>query len=88
MANGARKGGGLKAKLVPWALRVGTAYERAIRAGGASPWLRLQRALAKKLVLSKIPPTLGLDRLKYFVSGSAPLGKARSKSTLVLEVKR
>jgi long-chain acyl-CoA synthetase len=30
-------------------------------------------ALAKKLVLSKIRPTLGLDRLEYFVSGSAPL---------------
>ena len=70
---GARKGGGLKAKLVPWALEVGTAYERAIRAGGASPWLRARRALAKKLVLSKIPATLGLDRLEYFVSGSAPL---------------
>ncbi len=69
----ARKAGGLKAKLVPWALKVGTAYERAIRAGGASPWLRVQRALAKKLVLSKIPATLGLDRLEYFVSGSAPL---------------
>src|ERR1700681_555880 len=69
----ARKSGGLKAKLVPWALEVGTAYERAIRAGGASPWLRARRAVAKKLVLSKIPATLGLDRLEYFVSGSAPL---------------
>jgi long-chain acyl-CoA synthetase len=69
----ARKGGGLKAKLVPWALEVGTAYERAIRDGGASPWLRARRAVAKKLVLSKIPATLGLDRLEYFVSGSAPL---------------
>jgi long-chain acyl-CoA synthetase len=69
----ARKGGGLKAKLVPWALHVGTAYERATRDGGASPWLRARRAVAKKLVLSKIPATLGLDRLEYFVSGSAPL---------------
>ena len=69
----ARKGGGLKAKLVPWALEVGTAYERALRDGSVSPTLRIQHALARALVLKKIPPTLGLDRLKYFVSGSAPL---------------
>jgi long-chain acyl-CoA synthetase len=69
----ARDAGGLKAKLVPWALEVGTAYERAVRDGGLSPLLRVQHALAHKLVLSKIRPTLGLDRLEYFVSGSAPL---------------
>ncbi|HEX3463645.1 MAG TPA: long-chain fatty acid--CoA ligase [Candidatus Elarobacter sp.] len=69
----ARAGGGLKAKLVPWALEVGTEYERAVRDGGLAPGLRVRHALAKRLVLSKIPKTLGLDRLKYFVSGSAPL---------------
>ncbi len=69
----ARAGGGLKAKLVPWALEVGTEYERAVRDGGLTPALRVRHALAKRLVLSKIPKTLGLDRLKYFVSGSAPL---------------
>lgn len=69
----ARASGGLKAKLVPWALEVGTAYERAVRDGGLGPWLRARHALAKRLVLSKIPATLGIDRLKYFVSGSAPL---------------
>jgi len=69
----ARAGGGLKAKLVPWALEVGTEYERAVRDGGLTPMLRVRHAIAKRLVLSKIPKTLGLDRLKYFVSGSAPL---------------
>ncbi|HTD34450.1 MAG TPA: long-chain fatty acid--CoA ligase [Candidatus Elarobacter sp.] len=69
----ARAGGGLKAKLVPWALAVGTDYERAVRDGGLTLSLRVRHALAKRLVLSKIPKTLGLDRLKYFVSGSAPL---------------
>ncbi len=69
----ARDAGGLKAKLVPWALEIGTAYERAVRDGGLSPLLRVQHALAHKLVLSKIRGTLGLDRLEYFVSGSAPL---------------
>ncbi|HEV2737712.1 MAG TPA: long-chain fatty acid--CoA ligase [Candidatus Elarobacter sp.] len=69
----ARDAGGFKAKLVPWALEVGTAYERAVRDGGLSPLLRVKHVLANKLVLSKIRPTLGLDRLEYFVSGSAPL---------------
>jgi long-chain acyl-CoA synthetase len=69
----ARDAGGVKAKLVPWAIDVGSAYERAKRDGGLSPLLRLKHALAHKLVLSKIRPTLGLDRLEYFVSGSAPL---------------
>jgi long-chain acyl-CoA synthetase len=70
---GARAAGGLRRRLVPWALEVGTAYERAMRDGGAGLPLRAQRAVAHKLVLSKIPATLGLDRLAYFVSGSAPL---------------
>jgi long-chain acyl-CoA synthetase len=70
---GARKGGGLKAKLVPWGLSVGSAYEHAVRDGGLTPWLRVRNALARRLVLRKIRPTLGLDRLVYFVSGSAPL---------------
>jgi long-chain acyl-CoA synthetase len=69
----ARDAGGLKAKLVPWAIGVGSVYERAVRDGGLSPLLRVKFALAKTLVLSKIRPTLGLDRLEYFVSGSAPL---------------
>jgi long-chain acyl-CoA synthetase len=70
----ARAAGGLRAKLVPWALEVGTAYERARRDGPApSPILRVQRAIAHALVLRKIKPTLGLERLDYFVSGSAPL---------------
>ena len=70
---GARQAGGLKAKLVPWAIAVGTRYERAIRDRGAAPILRAQNALAHVLVLDKIRPSLGLDRLVYLVSGSAPL---------------
>ncbi len=70
----ARARGGAQAKLVPWALEVGAAYERARRDGTRiSPALRLRRALANALVLKKIKPKLGLDRLAYFVSGSAPL---------------
>lgn len=69
----ARAAGGLRRRLVPWALRVGTEYERTVRDGSPGTMLRLQHAVARKLVLDKIRPTLGLDRLVYFVSGSAPL---------------
>ncbi|MBV9104083.1 MAG: long-chain fatty acid--CoA ligase [Candidatus Eremiobacteraeota bacterium] len=69
----AKAQGGLRARLVPWALRVGRNTMRATIDGGASGPLKLQYALAKRLVLSKIAPALGLDRVKFIVSGSAPL---------------
>jgi long-chain acyl-CoA synthetase len=69
----ARAAGGAKAKLMPWALEIGTEYQRALRDGTPSPQLRVQYALARALVLKRIPRALGLDRLRYFVRGSAPL---------------
>jgi long-chain acyl-CoA synthetase len=70
----AKAEGGLKAKLVPWALSVGREYAAATQRGGkASGMLPLQFAIAQKLVLSKIKPQIGLDRLEFFTSGSAPL---------------
>jgi long-chain acyl-CoA synthetase len=69
-----RAAGGLKAKLVPWALFVGRTYQRAQLEGTPRmPLLRLQFALAHALVLSKLRAQLGCDRLRYFVSGSAAL---------------
>jgi long-chain acyl-CoA synthetase len=66
--------GGLQAKLVPWALRTGREYMSAkTRKEPIGFKLRLQYALARALVLRKVRPILGLDRLKFFVSGSAPL---------------
>ena len=66
--------GGLKAKLVPWALGVGRNYLCATQDGGKSgASLALQFAIAQKLVLAKIKPAIGLDRLEFFASGSAPL---------------
>jgi long-chain acyl-CoA synthetase len=66
--------GGLQAKLVPWALRVGRDYMSA-KTRKVSPGikLRVQYAIARALVLRKLRPILGLDRLKFFTSGSAPL---------------
>lgn len=70
----AKAEGGLKARLVPWALGVGREYAAASTGGRKpAPQLSLQYGIAQRLVLSKIKPALGLDRLKFFVSGSAPL---------------
>lgn len=74
IAGRARAAGGLRAKLVPWALKVGLRRAKAMIDGPPpSERLRLEYALAQRLVLRKIRPALGLDRLCYFVSGSAPL---------------
>ena len=66
--------GGLQGKLVRWALRAGRDYMLAKITGRSPPmWLAVQFALARRLVLGKLRLALGLDRLKFFVSGSAPL---------------
>jgi long-chain acyl-CoA synthetase len=70
----ARAAGGLKAKLVPWALAIGRLFKRAELEGTARGLgLRIQYMLAQKLVLEKLRPQLGCDRLRVFVSGSAAL---------------
>jgi len=69
----ARAGGVLRRALLAWALAVGGAAARAERAG-RSPGLllRLRRAVADLLVLRKVRALFG-GRLRYFISGSAPL---------------
>ncbi|GAC1313658.1 MAG: long-chain fatty acid--CoA ligase [Vulcanimicrobiaceae bacterium] len=70
----ARADGALKARLVPWALDTGRAFAAATQEGRRAPLaLRVRYAIARRLVLAKIRPALGLDRLAHFVSGSAPL---------------
>ncbi len=66
--------GGVQAALVPWALAVGREYMSAKTFGhGPGPWLALQYAIAHGVVLVKLRERLGLDRLRYFTSGSAAL---------------
>ncbi len=66
--------GGLQAKLVPWALAVGRRYMRAtVLERRSAPWLAVQYAIARALVLRKIRARLGLDRVRFLTSGSAPL---------------
>jgi long-chain acyl-CoA synthetase len=70
----AKAEGGLRARLVPWALGVGRRYMRKVVDGLAlGVWDRIEHAIAKRLVLSKIPVALGLDRVAFLVSGSAAL---------------
>jgi long-chain acyl-CoA synthetase len=67
--------GGLKGRLVPWALEAGREYMRATTMSkrAPTPWTAPQYGMAKALVLRKIPLALGLDRVKFLTSGSAPL---------------
>ena len=70
----AHAAGGVRAKLVPWALDVGRRYAHAKTFGGkATPWLGLQYGIVRSLVLDKIRRRLGLDRVDFLTSGSAPL---------------
>jgi long-chain acyl-CoA synthetase len=64
---------GVKGALVGWARGVGEQWARA-KLDGREPsaGVRLQYGLAKKLVFSKIAAGVG-GRLRYFVSGGAPL---------------
>ena len=61
-------------RLIAWAWSVGHRYRRLQRQGAPVPGLlRLQHALADRLVLARIRRVLG-DRLVCLVSGSAPAG--------------
>jgi len=63
-----------KRKKIEWGLKVGTAYSEKLRMGKPiGLLLRLQHALADKLILSKIREKTTGGRLRYCVSGGAPL---------------
>ena len=64
---------GGKGKIFRRAAEVAIAHSKAIDAGHVPLGLKLQFALFDRLVLSKIRAALG-GRVKYAVSGSAPLG--------------
>ncbi|MGD0474522.1 MAG: long-chain fatty acid--CoA ligase [Candidatus Velthaea sp.] len=70
----AKQAGGLRARVVPWALATGRDYMRMKAAGKAvdAP-LALRYRVAYALALGKIRPALGLQQLRFFGSGSAPL---------------
>jgi len=71
----AREGGRVKAAVFRWALGVGLAHSRTLRAGKRpKPALAAQYAVADRLVFQKVRALFG-GRLQFFVSGSAPLSK-------------
>ncbi len=64
----------LRRRLFFWALAAGTRAVEAVQHGAACPaGLRLRWWLADRLVFSAIRARLGLDRLRLFLSGGAPL---------------
>ena len=75
IVTGAREGGPAKAAVFRWALGVGRARARALRAGRPpGRLLAAQHAVADRLVFSKVRRLFG-GRLRFFISGSAPLSK-------------
>jgi long-chain acyl-CoA synthetase len=67
-------GSPLKRKIFFWAIGVGRAYAKARKSRKVSPVLALKRAIADKLVYSKLRERTG-GRLRLFVSGGAALGR-------------
>jgi long-chain acyl-CoA synthetase len=71
----ARDGGAAKAAVFRWAIEIGLEANRIERSGGRPGALLLaQRALADWLVFSKVRALFG-GRLRFFISGSAPLSR-------------
>ena len=69
-----QSGSPAKSAIFRWAVNVGMARGRALLSGRRpAPLLALQSALADRLVFAKIRNGVG-GRLRYLVSGSAPLG--------------
>ncbi|WP_298885394.1 long-chain fatty acid--CoA ligase [uncultured Serinicoccus sp.] len=62
-----------RAAVFRWAARVAETHSRAVDTGSVGPGLRLQHAVADRLVLSRLRASLG-GRVRYAISGGAALG--------------
>ena len=74
----ATSGSAIQQKVFDWAVRTGRKYADQSQEGGAGPLLKAQRAVASKLVFSKLHEKLG-GNLKFAVSGGAALPKEIGK---------
>ncbi|WP_131104231.1 AMP-dependent synthetase/ligase [Ornithinimicrobium sufpigmenti] len=63
-----------RGKVFRWAARVAERYSRALDAGGAGPALRVQRAVADRLVYTRLRAAMG-GRVTYAIAGGAALGE-------------
>ncbi len=70
----AKIGGAAKQKIFDWAFQIGAKYVKAQSTGKIGSALKLKHNLAHKLVFSKLQERVG-GRLRFFVSGGAPLSK-------------
>ena len=71
----ARAGGAARMAVLRWAIEIGLEARRIQRAGGRpGPILAAQRLVADRLVYAKVRAIFG-GRLRFFVSGSAPLSR-------------
>ena len=71
--------GGAKKQIFFWARKVGEQWADETLAGRRpGPWLAARYAIARKLVFSKLVQRVG-GRLRYFVSGGAPLATEINK---------
>jgi long-chain acyl-CoA synthetase len=80
---------GIKAKLVKWAMKVGTEQAEKRSKGGQAGGLAYK--LASKLIFSKLKPAIGLGNARICVSGAAPIAAEvleffASLDVIVLEV--
>jgi len=66
---------GIKKPIFYWAQKVGSTYQRALKNGSVSGFLKLKHSIADRLVFEKVRQRTG-GRLRFFVSGGAPLGKS------------
>lgn len=69
-----KAGTGLKRRIFHWAANVAGDYSRALDAGSVPALLRLQHAVADRLVLAQLRAAMG-GQVRYAISGGAPLGE-------------
>jgi long-chain acyl-CoA synthetase len=64
---------GAKKRIAEWAIDVSIEYGKALERGDPGPVLRAKHAVADRLVLSTFRERLGVDEVKYAITGAASI---------------